>query len=134
MNRRSTARPAAGFTLIEVLVAFAVAALMLGALYTVFSSGVRSTVVIDHYRDAVLLAESAIDALSAVAVTADRSTDRIGIYERTTTVTPRPDLVPNGERRRVMAYEIAVRVAWRDGIARRGVSLSTLRLAPPPLQ
>jgi len=129
---RRGAEPTAGFTLIEILVAFAVATVMLGAIYEVFANGVRSVVTIDHYRDAVLLSESALDALANVPITAGDTTDRIGIYERSTRIRPRPDLVPAGASFRAVPYEIEVQVGWHEGIRLRFVSLSTIRLAPPP--
>src|SRR5258708_13349021 len=52
-------RSSAGFTLIEILVAFTVATLLLGALYQVFSTGLRSSASAEHYADAVLLAAAA---------------------------------------------------------------------------
>src|SRR5713101_6920446 len=61
-------RSSAGFTLIEILVAFTVATLLLGALYQVFSAGLRSSASAEHYADAVLLAESGLDALVGTAV------------------------------------------------------------------
>lgn len=121
-----------GFTLIEVLVAFAIAAVMLGALYDVFSVSVGSENAADRYRNAVLLAQSALDALSTVPISPGHSVDRIGIYERTTEIIPRPDLVPKGMLYRALPYEVEVRVSWRDGIRQRSVQLDTLRLVPVP--
>lgn len=118
--------------MIEVLVAFAIAAVMLGALYDVFSAGVESENAADRYRSALLVAQSALDALATVPIDPGRSVNRVGIYERATEISPRTDLVPSGLRSRVLAYEVAVRVSWRDGVRRRSVELDTLRLAPPP--
>jgi general secretion pathway protein I len=129
---RRAAKRTAGFTLIEILVAFAIAAVMLGAIYEVFANGVRSIVTIDHYRDAVLLSESALDALANLPIAAGDTADRIGIYERSTRIWPRPDLLPAGASFRAVPYEIEVQVGWREGIRQRAVSFSTICLAPPP--
>jgi len=40
-------------------------------------------------------------------------------------------LLPASAQISVMPYEIVVRVAWREGVQARDVSLSTLWLGPP---
>jgi prepilin-type N-terminal cleavage/methylation domain-containing protein len=123
-------RATAGFTLIEVLVAFAVAVLLLGALYTLFSTGLRSSASAEHYADAVLLAESGIDALAGTPVAVGETSDRFGIYRRTTSIRARPDFGPADEQAALEPYEIQVRVVWREGVRERAVQLSTLRAGP----
>src|SRR5260221_7348945 len=91
-------RSSAGFTLIEILVAFTVATLLLGALYQVFSTGLRSSASAEHYADAVLLAESGLDALVGTAVAVGETTDRFGLYERRTNIRARPDLGPSADQ------------------------------------
>jgi general secretion pathway protein I len=122
----------AGFTLIEVLVAFVIAAVTLGAIYEIFSTGVRSNVATESYRDATLIGESALDALDGVPISAGESRDRLGAYERVTRITERPDLLPAGTLRRFFPYQIEVTVTWRDGLHERSVDFATLRLAAPP--
>ncbi|HJT07785.1 MAG TPA: prepilin-type N-terminal cleavage/methylation domain-containing protein [Stellaceae bacterium] len=120
----------AGFTLIEVLVAFAIATLLLGALYQVFSTGLRSSARAEHYANAVLLAESGLDALAGTPVALGETNDRFGIYVRQTDIRARPDLGPPDDATAIMPYEIQVRVAWREGVSERSVQLSTLRTGP----
>lgn len=127
---RSGKQASAGFTLIEILVAFTVATLLLGALYQVFSTGLRSSGSAEHYADAVLLAESGLDALVGTAVAVGETTDRFGIYERRTNIRARPDLAPSDAQMAVAPYEIEVRVAWREGVRERAVQLSTVRPGP----
>lgn len=124
---------AGGFTLIEILVAFTVAALLLGALYQAFSTGLRSSAAARNSDDAVLLAESGLDALSATTISVGETTDRIGRFTRRTSVRARPDLATDAEVA-VIPYQIDVEVAWRDGIRERTVSLSTLRAGPRETQ
>jgi general secretion pathway protein I len=123
-------RASAGFTLIEVLVAFAVAVLLLGALYSLFSTGLRASAGAEHYADAVLFAESGLDALAGTPIAVGETTDRFGIYRRTTSIRPRPDLGPSDDQMMLEPYEIQVRVAWREGVRERAVLLSTLRPGP----
>jgi general secretion pathway protein I len=120
----------AGFTLIEILVAFTVATMLLGALYQVFSTGLRSSISAEHYANAVLLAESGLDALVGTAIAVGETTDRFGIYQRRTNIRPRPDLAQEGSQIAITPYEIEVRVAWREGVRERAVLLSTLRTGP----
>jgi general secretion pathway protein I len=120
----------AGFTLIELLVAFSVAVLILGAIYTTLSQGLRASLATQHARDAALLAQSSVDAETSVPVRAKQAEDRIGSFERRVLISPRPDLVPAGAQLGVVPYEINVEIGWRDGLATRTVSLSTLWMGP----
>jgi general secretion pathway protein I len=129
-DSRWGSRPQTGFTLVEILVAFVVAALVLGAIYAIFSNGLRSSLVAQHRRDALLLAESSIDALTGVPVGADDTDDRVGSYERHVQIRERGDLVSPNARIDVLPYEVQVRISWRDGAVPRFVSLSTLWLGP----
>src|SRR5260221_12363861 len=91
-------RSSGGFTLIGIPGAFTVAALLLGALYQVFSTGLRSSTSAEHYADAVLLAESGLDALVGTAVAVGETTDRFGIYEGRTNIPARPGLGPSAHQ------------------------------------
>jgi hypothetical protein len=77
------------------------------------------------------MAQSALDTITGVAVAPGETTDMVGAFERTTDVRVRPDLLPPSAQISVMPYEIVVRVAWREGVQARDVSLSTLWLGPP---
>lgn len=57
-----------GFSLIEVVVALAIVALMLGAIYQVSSGAVRSTVRTDNYLRALATAQSRLAEASAMPV------------------------------------------------------------------
>src|SRR5258707_8716331 len=83
-------RSSAGFTLIEILVAFTVATLLLGALYQLFSAGLRSSASAEHYADAVLLAESGLDALVGTAGSPRQTTEPLCVLQRPTNIPPPP--------------------------------------------
>jgi general secretion pathway protein I len=121
-----------GFTLIEVLVAFAIAALILGAMYDMLASDLRSEGTAESYRDAVLIGQSALDAVATVPISPGESFDRVGIYEREIRITERPELKPAKALTDAIPYQIEARVSWREGIRRRSIDLVTLRLALPP--
>jgi general secretion pathway protein I len=125
-SERRGPEPEAGFTLIEILVSFAVAALVLGALYRVFSGGLQASVAGERYSNAVLLAQSTLDEVSAIRPAA--ADDTIGIYHRDWKVVNRPDLLPANTQLQAMPYQVTVTVGWREGAHQREVSLSTLRL------
>jgi general secretion pathway protein I len=123
-----------GFTLLEVVVAFAVAALLLGVIYQVFSSGLRAGAAADDYSRALLLAESGLEAYTAPhALAAGMWRERIsGRFQRETRVRPRADLREASLEVEIMPFEIEVIVEWRDGLRTRSLSLSTIRLAQSP--
>jgi prepilin-type N-terminal cleavage/methylation domain-containing protein len=127
---RNSGRSLNGFTLVEILVAFAVAVVALGALYDIYATGLRSTTGSEKYGNAILLAESGLDALTAGPLIPIDTTDRIGGYERRISVRPRPDFASTPTRLAVFPYEVEVQVAWREGVRERAVSLSTVRLGP----
>ena len=128
--KRKAIRSANGFTLIEILVAFAVAIVVLGALYDIYATGLRSGTSSERYSNAILLAESGLDALAAGPLAPVDTSDRIGVYERRISVRLRPDLASAPAPLAVFPYEIEVLVAWREGVRERMVSLSTVRLGP----
>lgn len=129
---------ARGFTLIEVLVAFAILALALGVLLQVFSGGLKNARVSQAYTTAALLAESKLAAVGAEEPLAegqsagrfdDRFQWRVDVrpYEEAGgSSAADPDAWP------VSAFEVAVTVSWDEGDEERSVSLSTLRLAAKP--
>ncbi|HZT89849.1 MAG TPA: prepilin-type N-terminal cleavage/methylation domain-containing protein [Stellaceae bacterium] len=123
-----------GFTLIELVVAFAIAAMALAAVYEASSGGLRAGAAAGQYSRALLLARSALEAAGVEApLAAGVSTRREGEYEEEIRVTERPDLVPAAATPRgAFPYEVAVDVRWREAGRTRSVTLSTIRLGPAP--
>lgn len=121
-----------GFSLLEVLVAFAILSVSLGVLLQVFATGLRSTVLADEYSRAALHAESLLEALGrdshlSEGVTQGRIDDRyswrstVSVYVDETL----PDDLP------VIPYRVTVEVFW-DEPEPRFVVLETLRLGSSP--
>ena len=126
---------AAGFTLIEILVAFTIALLALGALYRTTSSGLDAGAAAARYGRAVLIAESALESVGVeTRLTPGDSTRHVdGTYDQNITVRARPDLSPGaGDIAGVFPYEVSVSVAWNEARRARTIELSTIRLGPPP--
>jgi general secretion pathway protein I len=121
-----------GFTLIEVLVAFAILVLVLTALLRVFSTGLDSIGVAERYASATMLARSVLDEIGTeIPLVADELSGDAGDgftwnvqIARSAVIAPIADtdswLIP---------YEVAVTVAWESG---GSLTLTTLRLASEP--
>jgi general secretion pathway protein I len=119
---------ARGFTLIEVLVALAVAGVALVAVQRGFGTGAAASARAASETAAVRSAEDALASALAGVPPAAAAPGRPAPVLR---VTPRPDLIAAGAPRSVVPAEITVSVDWRDGGRIRTVRLSTLALAPP---
>ena len=113
-----------GFSLLETLVAFTIAALSLGAIFGLFSRSTVSTAVGTEYGQALELARSL--AAASAAGTAHRTGVSAQKYAWTVSVTPHA----NGSYAGPLALErIAVDVTWPSRGGQRSVRLDTLRPA-----
>lgn len=126
---------AAGFTLIETLVAFAIVALLMLPLLGSFSTGIASTSGADAVDAATLVAQSTIESLTLDAEAA-RLTDlesQDGVYHIVARISPYAgDGVPSGRNLPLAPYRISVTVSWPDGARTRSIALDALRLGPAP--
>ena len=126
---------AAGFTLIEVLVALAVIGLALGAFAGAFGNGLVGHRTASDAETALALAENQLALAGATPRIGSSSGDFAGGFAWRATVSSYKD-EGAGSADAVAGlprlYHIAVSVDWRDGRRRREVSLSTLRLGTPP--
>ncbi|MDE2583168.1 MAG: prepilin-type N-terminal cleavage/methylation domain-containing protein [Rhodospirillales bacterium] len=137
-----------GFTLIEVLVATAIAALLMVSLMRSFSLGLRMVGRAGDSLDAVLVAESTLAMVGrAIPLAPGERADRVGPYVRrlriSRIVTPAetpgaPGISPGvspgvsvgvSPGYGLTAYQVSVAVAWRHGLHERAVRLDTVRLA-----
>lgn len=126
---------AAGFTLIEVVVALAIAGLVLIAVDRLFSTGLRLDATAQRSATALMIAQSTLEALDSRALVASYNEDKElpGGYRRAVEVRPRPDLLPGkGSHPVVYLYQLSVAVSWQAGDRRRSLSLSEIRLGLPP--
>jgi general secretion pathway protein I len=118
-----------GFTLVEILVAFTIATLLLVALLHSFSSGIANSARSETYNEALILAESTLDSVGTQSpLKAGETTEHAGRFEVRTAV--QRDTEAAGEGQYVGPYELTVEVSWRDGARRQSVRLRTLRLGP----
>ncbi|TVR58822.1 MAG: prepilin-type N-terminal cleavage/methylation domain-containing protein [Candidatus Competibacteraceae bacterium] len=133
MSRRLHQR---GFSLLEVLVAFAILSISLGVLLQVFATGLRNAGMADDYTRATLYAESILAAIGREAPPSAgvREGPIDDQFSWRSTVGEYTDGLPDPERTQVLAYRVSVEVFWPGPAQIRSVMLETLRLAPlePP--
>jgi general secretion pathway protein I len=115
-----------GFTLIEILVAMVILALVLGATHRLFAQSARQVAAVEDIAIATLLAQSQLETVGVTlplqpGVTEGRFDDR---FFWRIAVTELPES-PAGAR--IAAYGVSLRVSWDSG---RGVELETVRLGP----
>ena len=127
-----------GFTLLEVLIAFVIAALALGALSQGAAGGLQSARVSGHYQEALSRARSRLATLGT-PVPGEQSGDDGGGYAWQVRVAPlataaraREGIDPMRPGRAVL-LGVVVRISWRMDGGEREVALATQRvtMAPP---
>ena len=134
-----TTKRAAGFSLIEVLVAFVILALVGTALFRLFGGALNNASAADEYSRAALLAESRI-AAAAVENTplregGDQGTSDDGKYSWQTKIEAyvppgtTDDQNRLGQSAGVRLFRISVNVSWPGMLGtQRSISLATVRL------
>jgi general secretion pathway protein I len=119
-----------GFTLLEVLVAFVIAALALGVLFRGTLGGLRTAQVAGRYEEAVTRAQSHLAALTAGGLTpGDRQGDDGNGFHWRVRVAP-VGLAGAGAS---ALYAVGVSISWMDG-SRRSVELDSERIGLAPRQ
>jgi prepilin-type N-terminal cleavage/methylation domain-containing protein len=120
----------AGFTLIECLVAGAIAAVLLVALLQGFTAGIRSGGRSEAWSGAAVIAQSTIAELAAADPMTETTFERDeGRYNVAASVQRYPG--PDRAGVVLMPYEISVTVSFRDGAQSRALELRSLRLGKP---
>jgi len=119
-----------GYSLIEVLVAFAILAMALTVLLRIFSSGLRNVDAAGEYAQAVLLAEAAMAVPGILEPLQPGVTEGSvdGDYKWQREV-KRYDLNGEAADGALAPYHITVDVSWPSRRNSRSVHLETIRLA-----
>ena len=133
------AGPDGGFTLLEVLVAFAIAALALAALTQGAAGGLQSARVAGHVQEALSRARSHLAAAALAPVAGEQQGDDGGGFAWQATTAPVQTAAPGREGvdppriGRAVLYAVRVRVSWSLDGGLREVVLTTqaLGVAPP---
>lgn len=124
----------AGFSLLEVLVAFAILAMSLAVILQIFSTGLRAGALSDDYSYATSLAESKLTEISAAEFLEEA--DEVGEFDERFRWRTTIQLLPGWEEEEnqllpLRPYQVTVEVFWAEANRERSVSLATLRLAAP---
>lgn len=123
-----------GFSLLEILVAFAILSIFLGVLLNIFAGGVRSADLTGQYARAVQLAESLLASVGHDVTLEPKVMNGVAddIYRWRIVIEPytppEPEWQP--EKVQVQAFQVGVTIHWPSGLSERQFALSSLRLAP----
>jgi general secretion pathway protein I len=114
-----------GFTLVEVLVAFAVLSITVIVAVQGFAQGLRLLKLSGDHQRAILVADQKAREVVMPKEGREEGTEGDYTWARTIRPLPAPELDVPGRPARWTFYEIDVQVAWGDG--RRTVGVRTLR-------
>ncbi len=130
---------ASGFSLLEVLAAFVILALVGTALFRLFAGALGNATLSDEYSRATLYAESRLAAIAVEAPLKEgtaQGTSDDGRYAWTASISPytppnsTPDLDSAATTMAVSLWRLAVTVTWPGAPgSERSIALSTVRLA-----
>jgi general secretion pathway protein I len=115
----------AGFTLLEVLVAFAILSLTIVVAVQGFAQGLRLLKLSGDHQQAALIADQKAREVTQPKEGQDNGTEGAFSWERTVKEIPAPELTPSGQVPKWRVYEIGVQVGWGEG--KRTVAVTTLR-------
>ena len=121
-----TPRRQAGFTLIEVLVAFTILSLTVVVAVQGFAQGLRLLKLSGDHQQAALLADQKAREVVLPKEGRESGTEGAFAWDRVIKEVPAPELTPNGQLPKWHVYEIDVQVTWGDN-SKRTVGITTLR-------
>lgn len=122
-------RHQAGYSLLEVIVAFAILALALSTILSLMATGLRNSAVAADYARALTLAEAQLAYYGALNTTRLEAGERQGREEHfhwRSRVTPYGEAGSEFHNSRL--YRIEVKVDWGEEGRPRSLKLATLRL------
>lgn len=135
-RRRDPARDRRGFALLEVLVAFMIAALALGGLVSAALQGLRATASAGHVEEALARARSHLAGIAPLLPGTAAGDDGGGYSWRTRVsllaTTPLGGGAATEGGALLGLYAVSVTVSWQAGRRERSVSLASERVAPAP--
>jgi len=126
-GQRRIHSPQRGFSLLEILVAFAIAAMALGMLYRVSGNNARQVSNLVQHERAMILAQSLLAAHAVVPAQGLNESGQAAGYGWTVISRPYPTAVNNAAPQAARLHELRVDVAWQDGDVPRHFELSSIR-------
>jgi general secretion pathway protein I len=125
-------RSNAGFTLLEILVSFAIIAITLTIVMQLFSGSLRSGALSRSYGEAALLADRKMnETLEDSEVPNEEGFSESGQFgdghSWEVVVTPYEEFTPEEESFPLQLYRIEVTVRWGNGEHERHITLSTIK-------
>ena len=140
MDRRSSLVVHAGFSLLEVLVAFTLLALAMGVVMQIFSRGVNGATLADRYAKATMYAESMLSGVGSETELKEGSSGGKFDDDFSWAMAVRPYQDPYPKEQAVVDYEklmptqlfeVELKVSFMAEDRReRVLNLSTLRMGP----
>lgn len=131
LNKFKRTTKDAGFTLVEVLVAFVILAVFLSVLYQTFSAGLGGLDNAQRYATASLHAESLLAEIGTAQSLEEGDTEG-DLSDGFRWKTSIRDIETNNKSsiggKKVTAFDIAVSVFWKSGREVKSVTLKTVRL------
>lgn len=121
-----------GFSLLEVLVAFTIAAMSLGVLFQIYAKGTTSAILGEEYAQAIVIAES---KLAEVGISENLEiSERTGLeYNKYNWHIIARDYIedtPSDFTSNLSLKEVTVEVYWNSQRNQRSIKLHTLKPAP----
>ena len=131
MAMTSPVNDESGFTLVEVIVAFAMLSIGLTLVMSLFSTGLSRTAMAERVAGAVALAQSLMAQVgnSIPLRTETRDGTEASGYRWRLAMQPYRR-APGGDARLVELYQVSVEIGWLEGQDSRAYALSTLRFGP----
>ncbi|MBP6598449.1 MAG: prepilin-type N-terminal cleavage/methylation domain-containing protein [Giesbergeria sp.] len=121
-----------GFTLLELLVAFAIMAVSLGMLYRASGGSARQVGDIGRYQHAVVLGQSLLSLRDTVPEEGWNQSGESASYQWSITSAPYATAI-NGPNLPLL-HEVKIVIAWKDAERQRLFELHTLRPQRKPVE